>query len=323
MQSSRRHFLSTALAAFAGSPRPAGAQSYPSRPVRIVVGAPPGSSPDVAARLMAQWLGGRFGQPFVVENRDGAAGSIAADAVVHLPADGQTLLLFSASAAINPAVYAKLRIDFVRDVAPVAPLVSFPNVITVNPSFPAHTLAEFIAHAKANPGKITIGTPGVGSPQYVGAALFKMATRTDIVVVPYRGTPAAVTDTLGGQIQGVIGTVLVVLDHVRAGKLRALAVTGAARCELMPEVPAVNELVPGFEATQWVGLGAPKGTPAEILDRLNGAVNAGLADPTVRARLVALGGTVLASSRVQFAEFIGAEADKWAKVVKFAGYSAD
>ncbi len=298
------------------------AETYPARPVRIIVGTPAGASPDVTARIVAQWLSQRLGQPFVVEDRDGAAGSIAAQSVARSAPDGYTLLLFSASAVINPAVYAKLNVDFARDIAPVASIVTFANVITVNPSFPAKTLPDFIAYAKTHPGKINLGTPGVGAPQYVAAALFKMMTGVDIVVVPYRGGPAAVTDALSGQIQGMIGTVLLTLPQIQTRTLIGLAVTGAVRSDLLPDIPTVSEFVPGFEASQWIGIGAPKRTPEAIVDRLHREINAGLADPAIGARIAALGGTAIPKSRSDFSSFIAAETEKWGKVVKSAAGKA-
>jgi tripartite-type tricarboxylate transporter receptor subunit TctC len=317
----RRKFLHLAAGAAvvpAGS-RIAKAQTYPSRPVRLIVGAVPGSAPDVIARLAAQWLSERLGQAFVVENRNGASGNLAAEAVAHAVPDGYTLLLVSAGNAINTSLYDNLNFDFIRDVAPVAGVVSFPMVITVHATVPIRTLPEFIAYAKAKPGKINIGTPGIGSPQHIGGELFKMMTGTNIVLVAYRGGPPAISDALGGQIEGVIGTVLLVIDFVRAGTLRALAVTGATPSELLPNIPTVSEFVPGFEASQWIGIGAPAGTPPEIVARLNHAINAALAEPAIKARMIELGGTALPGAPGDFGNYIAAETGKWAKVVKFAG----
>jgi tripartite-type tricarboxylate transporter receptor subunit TctC len=316
----RRRFLHLAAgAAFVpAAPRIAVADTYPSRPVRIIVGAVPGSAPDVIARLAAQWLSERLGQSFFVENRNGASGNLAAEAVVHAPPDGYTLLLVTAGNAINVSLYENLSFDFVRDIAPVAGVVSFPMVMTVHAPFPAKTLPEFIAYAKARPGKINIGTPGIGTPQHVAGELFKMETGTNIVLVAYRGGPPAISDALGGQIDGIIGTVLLTIDFIRAGTLRALAVTGAAPSELLPDIPTVSEFVPGFEASQWVGIGAPANTPAEIIVRLNQAINAALAERDVKARLVELGGTALPGAPAVFAGYIASETKKWAKVVRFA-----
>ena len=298
--------------------RLARAQSYPARPVRLIVGAVPGSAPDVIARLVAQWLSERLGQTFVVENRNGASGNLAAEAVVRAQPDGYTLLLASASNAINATLYDNLNFNFMRDIAPVAGVVRFPMVITVHSSFPAKTLPEFLASAKATPGKINIGTPGIGSPQHVAGELFKMMTGANIVLIAYRGGPPAISDALSGQIQGVIGTVLLTIEHIRSGGLRPLAVTGTTRSELLPEIPTVSEFVPGFEASQWIGIGAPKNTPMEIINKLDHEINYGLADTAIKARIIDLGGTVLPGSPAEFGGYIADETEKWAKVIKFA-----
>ena len=314
----RRTFLHLA-AGVAGLPAAtcdAGAETYPSRPVRLIVGAVPGSAPDVIARLIAQSLAERLGQSFVVENRSGASGNLATEAVARAAPDGYTLLLVSAGNAINMSLYENLNFDLIRDIAPVAGVVSFPMVITVRSPFPANTLAELIAYANAKPGKINIGTPPIGSPQHVAGELFKMLTGTNIVLVAYRGGPPAITDALGGQIDGVIGTVLLLIDFIRSGKLRALAVTGAS--ELLPDIPTVNAIVPGFEASQWIGIGAPAKTPAAIIERLNGEANATLADPRIKTRLIELGGTAFPGAPSEFGAFVAAETAKWGKVVKFA-----
>jgi tripartite-type tricarboxylate transporter receptor subunit TctC len=297
--------------------RLARAQSYPDRPVRLIVGAVPGSAPDVIARLIAQWLSERLGQSFVVENRNGASGNLATEAVARAQPDGDTLLLVSASNAINATLYDNLNFNFIRDIAPVAGVVNFPMVITVHSSFPAKTLPEFIAYAKSTPGKINIGTPGIGSPQHVAGELFKMMTAANIELVAYRGGPPAISDALSGQIQGVIGTVLLTINHITSGGLRALAVTGTARSELLPEIPTVSEFVPGFEASQWIGIGAPKDTPTGIIDRLDHEINLGLADASLKARIIDLGGTVLPGSPAEFGKYIADETEKWAKVIKF------
>jgi tripartite-type tricarboxylate transporter receptor subunit TctC len=320
MKPPRRKFLHLAAGA-AALPlisRLARAQSYPARPVRLIVGAVPGSAPDVVARLMAQWLSERLGQPFVVENRNGASGDLAAEAVVRAQPDGYTLLLASASNAINATLYDNLNFSFIRDIVPVAGVVRFPMVITVHSSFPAKTLPEFLASARATPGKINLGTPGIGSPQHVAGELFKMVTGTNIVLIAYRGGPPAISDALSGQIQGVIGTVLLTIEHIRSGGLRALAVTGTTRSELLPEIPTVSEFVPGFEASQWIGIGAPKNTPIEIVDRLDHEINSGLGDASVKARIIDLGGTVLPGSPAEFGKYIAEETEKWRKVIKFA-----
>ncbi len=293
-------------------------QTYPSRPIRLIVGATPGSAPDVIARLVADRLSQRIGQAVVVENRNGASGNLATEIVVRAPADGYTLLLVSASNAINTTLYDKLNFDFIRDIAPIANIVSFPMVVTVNASFPAKSLPEFMEYAGSHPGKVNIGTPPLGSPQHVAGELFNMMARTNIVLVAYRGGPPAITNSLSGQVQGVIGTVLLLIDHIRNGSLRALAVTDTRRSQLLPDVPTIAEFVPGFEAGQWIGLGAPKDTPVGILDRLNTEVNAALEEASMKARIVALGGDAVIGSRDQFAKFIAAETAKWGKVIRFA-----
>jgi tripartite-type tricarboxylate transporter receptor subunit TctC len=320
MKLPRRKFfyLAASIAAPSFISRLARAQSYPDRPVRLIVGAVPGSAPDVIARLTAQWLSERLGQTFVVENRNGASGNLATEAVVRAPPDGYTLLLVSASNAINATLYDNLSFNFIRDIAPVAGVVSFPMVITVHSSLPVKTLPEFLASAKSTPGKIDIGTPGIGSPQNVAGELLKMMTGANIVLVAYRGGPPAISDALSGQIQGVIGTVLLTIDHIRSGGLRALAVTGKTRSELLPEIPTVSESVPSFEASQWIGLGAPRNTPTEIIDTLNREINSGLADASMKTRINDLGGTVLPGSPAEFSKYIADETAKWAKVVKFA-----
>jgi len=316
----RRHFLSYAAAAASlpAAARLARAEAYPGRPVRIVVGAVPGSAPDVVARLVADWLSRRMGQTFFVDNHSGASGTLAAEMVAGQPADGYTLLLVSASDAINGSLYHNLKFDILRDFAPVASVVGFPMVFTVSASFPAKTFPELLAAAKASPGKINIGTPPVGSPQYVAGELFKMMSGTNIVLVPYRGGPPAITDALSGQIQGVIGTVLLTIEQIRAGGLRPLAVTSASRAQLLPDVPTIRTFVPGFEATQWVGIAAPKKTPPDIVDRLNREIDAGLADAGTKAKIANLGGDVISGSVAGFGKFTANEVEKWAKVIKFA-----
>jgi tripartite-type tricarboxylate transporter receptor subunit TctC len=322
MQLPRRNFLRLAAA---GAVLPAlapiaRADAYPSRPVRIFVGSTPGAAPDVVARLFGDWLSQRLGQPFVIENRPAGGGNLAVEPVLRAPPDGHMLLVISASNAIDVTLLADtLNFNLERDIAPVAGFVGLPMLLLVNPSFPAKTLPEFIAYAKANPSKVNIGTPPVGSPQYVSAALLEMMTETKLAVIPYRGGPAAVTDALSGQIQGVIGTVLLLIEQVRAGSLRALAITSTTRSELLPDVPTVAEVLPGYQATQWVGLSAPKKTPADIVDKLNATINAGLADPAMKAKVTALGGMVLPGSAAEFSKFVADETVKWAKVVKFSG----
>ncbi len=303
---------------FAALPRIAAAESYPSRPIRLIVGSAPGASPDVVARLIAQYLSQRLGQAVVVENRNGASGNLATEMVARAAPDGYTLLLISASNAINTSFYQHLNFNFLHDIAPVGGVVSFPMVITVRPAFPAVSLAELIAAAKARPGKINIGTPPIGSPQHVAGEFFKMQTGADIQFIAYPGGPQAITDALGGQIDGVVGTVLLLIDFIRSGKLRALAVTGAAPSPLLPSVPTVASVVPGFEASQWVGLGAPSGTPPDVIARLNAGMQAALADAGFRQRLTDLGGAPLPGSAADFGAYVVAEAAKWRTVVKFA-----
>ncbi len=320
MKLPRRNVLRLAAggAAIITMPRIARAEAYPTRPVRLIVGGTPGSAPDVIARLMAQWLSQRLGQTVFVENKNGASDNLATQAVVDAVPDGYTLLLASATNAINATLFANLKYNFIRDIAPIAGVVTFPMVITVNASFPAKSLAELLADAKAHPGKINIGTPPLGSPQHVAGELFKMMSGADIVLVAYRGGPAAISDALGGQIQGVIGTVLLTLPQIRSGGLRALAVTSTTRSALLPEIPTVDQFVAGFEAGQWVGIGAPKNTPVEIVERLNRDINAGLADATLTARIAELGGVALPGSPVDFGKFVAAETKKWGDVIKFA-----
>ena len=325
MQLQRRRFLHFAAGA-AGAvalPRIARAEAYPTRPVRMLVGSTPGAAPDVVARLFGQWLAERLGQPFVVENRPAGGGNLAAEPVVRAPPDGYMLLVFSASNAIDATLLDTLNFDLARDIAPVSGLIDLPMLLSVNAAFPAKTLPEFIAYAKANPGKVNIGTPPVGSPQYVAGALLEMMTDTKLAVIPYRGGPAAVTDAIGGQIQGVIGTVLLVIAQARAGSLRPLAVTSTTRSELLPDVPTMTEFLPGYEASQWIGIGAPKDTPAAVINKLNAEVNAALADPALKAKVTALGGMVLPGSAGEFGKFVTDETVKWAKVVKFSGARAD
>jgi tripartite-type tricarboxylate transporter receptor subunit TctC len=323
MKFRRREFLRLAAGAAALPALPATAQTYPSRPVRVVVGAVPGAAPDVSARLVADWLSRRLGQTFFVENRNGASGNLAAEEVLGAPPDGNTLLLASASNAINVTLYENLKFNILSDFTPVGGVVAFPMVMTVSASFPIKTLPEFITRAKANPGKINIGTPGIGSPQHVSGELFKMMSGANIVLVPYRGGPPAITDALSGQIQGVIGTVLLTIDHIRSGGLRALAVTGTARAELLPDVPTVADFVPDFEASQWIGIVAPKNTPADIVERLNREINNGLADPGIKTKIANLGGTAISGTPAAFGKFTAEEVAKWAKVIKFANIKVD
>jgi tripartite-type tricarboxylate transporter receptor subunit TctC len=321
----RRHFLHLAAtgAAMPVLSRPSLALAYPTRPVRIIVGAVPGSAPDVVARLIADWLSRRLGQTFFVDNRNGASGNLAAEMVAGAAADGYTLLFVSASNAINTTLYRNLKFNILQDFAPIAGVVAFPMVITVSAAFPAKSLPELIAAAKQNPGKINIGTPPVGSPQHVAGELLKMLTGINVVFVAYRGGPPAITDALSGQVQGVIGTVLLTIEQIRAGGLRPLAVTGARRSKLLPDVPTVADIVPGFEATQWTGIVAPKNTPQQIVEQLNREIEAGLAEPSLKAKITALGGTELPGSAAAFGSYMAAEVAKWAKVIAFANIKAD
>jgi len=325
MRFPRRQFLHLAVGAALApaAARTTSAQSYPARPVRVVVGAVPGSAPDVSARIVADWLSRRLGQTFFVENRNGASGNLAAEEVAAAPPDGYTLLLASASNAINVTLYDNLKFNIVRDFVPVAGVVAFPMVVTVTAKYRAKSLPELIADAKASPGKINIGTPGIGSPQHVAGELFKMMSGANIVLVPYRGGPPAITDALSGQIQGMIGTVLLTVDQIRSGGLRALAVTGAARSELLPEIPTVADFVPGFEASQWIGIVAPKNTPADLVERLNREINNGLADTGIKTKIANLGGAVISGTPDAFGKFTADEVAKWAKVIKFANIKAD
>jgi tripartite-type tricarboxylate transporter receptor subunit TctC len=268
---------------------------------------------------MGQWLSERLGQPFVIDNRPGAGGNIGTEAVVRAPSDGYTLLLVTAASAINVTLYEKLSFNLSRDIVPVAGIADVPEVMVVNPSLPAKTVPEFIADAKANPGKLSMASGGNGTPSHVAGELFKMMTGTNMVHVPYRGLSPALTDLLGGQVQVAFGGLPSSIEHIRTGKLRALAVTTATRSEALPNIPTVGEFVPGYEASMWYGIGAPKNTPAEIVAKLNTEVNAALADPKLKARLADVGGTVLAGSSADFGKLIADETEKWAKVIKFAG----
>jgi tripartite-type tricarboxylate transporter receptor subunit TctC len=315
--------LAAGAAALQAVSRFAWAQAYPSRPVRIIVGFAAGGSNDIYARLVGQWLSERLGQPFVIENRPGAGANIATEAVVKAAPDGYTLLLVNPANAINTTLYERLNFNFIRDIAPVASMVRQPLVMVVNPSVPAKTVPELIAYARSNPGKITMASGGNGSVNHVAGELFKMMTDVNLVHVPYRGAGPALADLLGGQVDLFFGGVASSADHVKAGKLRALAVTTAAPSESLPNTPAVGEFVPGYEASDWFGLGAPKATPAKIIDNLNAEVNAGLADAKFRTRISDLGGVVVRGSPVDFGKLIAEETEKWAKVVKFSGAKPD
>jgi tripartite-type tricarboxylate transporter receptor subunit TctC len=325
MKLPRRNFLHLAAgaAALPAVSRFAWAQEYPTKPVRIIVGFAPGGGADIAARLIGQWLSERLGQSFVIENRPGAGSNIATEAVVRAPSDGYTLLLVSAPAAINATLYEKLSFNFIRDIAPVASISHVPHVMVVHPSFPAKTVPEFIAYAKANAGKINMASAGNGSTPHVAGELFKMMAGVNLIHVPYRSAGPALTDLLGGQVQVMFDNMASSIEHIRAGKLRPLAVTTTMRSETLPDVPTVSEFVPGYEVSNWFGVGAPKATPAEILDRLNKEINASLADPKLRARLADLGGTPLVGSPADFGKLIAAETEKWAKVIRAANIKPD
>jgi tripartite-type tricarboxylate transporter receptor subunit TctC len=287
--------------------------------VRIIVGFAAGGAPDTIGRLTAQWLSERLGQQFVMDNRPGAGSNIATETVVRAPADGYTLLLATVSNAINATLYDKLNFNFIRDVAPVASLIRGPGVMVVNPSFPAKTIPEFIAYAKANPGKINMASAGPGSTPHLYGELFKMMAGVDLLHVPYRSQPQVLTDLIGGQVQVTFDPIVNSIEHIRAGRLRALAVTTASRSELLPDIPAIGEFLPGYEASAWHGIGAPRNTRAELVELLNKQINAGLADPRVKTRIADLGYEAYATSSTEFAKFINDETDKWAKIVKISG----
>ena len=304
-------------------PAIARAQAYPARSVRWVVPQAPGGAADTSARLIGQWLADRFGQPFVIENRPGAGGNIGTEVVVNSPADGYTLLLVGSFNAINATLYDKLNFNFMRDIAPVAGIMRNPLVMEVNPSVPAKTVAEFIAYAKANPGKLNVGSAGNGSPQHMAGELFKMMTGVDMVHVPYRGSTAMLTDLLRGELHVAFDPMLSSIEHIRAGKLRALAVTTATPSAALPDIPSLSQSVPGYESFGWVGIGVPKETPVGIIEKLNRETNAGLADPKLKARLADLGGTALAGSPGDFATLIAEQTDRWAKVIRTANIKPD
>jgi tripartite-type tricarboxylate transporter receptor subunit TctC len=317
----RRQFfhLAAGAAALPAMSRTAGAQAYPTRPVRWVVGTVAGSSPDMFARLIGQWLSDRLGRPFVIENRPGAGTNIATELVVRAPPDGYTLLFITSANSINATLYDKLNFNFVRDIVPVATFVRVPNVMEVNPSFPAKTVPEFIAYTKANPGKVNMASAGNGTVSHVAGELFKMMSGINMVHVPYRGGPPALTDLIGGQVQVMFDNLASSIEHIKAGRLRALAVTAPMRSEALPDIPTISEFLPGYEGSALFGLGVPKNTPAEIVDKLNNEINAALANPKVKARLAELGGMAFARSPADFSKLIADETDKWAKVVKFSG----
>ena len=321
----RRRFLHLAFgaAALPFAPYVARSQTYPSRPVRIVVGFPAGGAVDVAARLIGQCLTERLGQTFVIENRPGAAGNIATEAVLRAQPDGHTLLLVGAFNAINATLYDRLSFNFVRDFAPVGSINRNPLALLVNPSSPAKSVAELVRYAKGSPGKLNMASAGNGTPQHVAGDLFKMMAGVDMLRVPYPGSAPALTALLGGQVDVTFETLLASLEHIKTGKVRALAVTTANRSDALPDIPAISEFLPGYEATGWSGIGAPRDTPIEIVLKLNREINACLADSGIRSRLAALGGSAHATSPAEFAKFISDETEKWAKVIRFAGIKAE
>ena len=299
------------------------AQTYPTRPVRIIAPTAPGGAPDILARLVGPWLSERLGRPFVVENRPGGGGNIGTEAVVRASPDGYTILMVSSANAINATLYDKLNFVFLRDIAAVAGIISLPFVMVVNQSVPAKTVPEFAAYAKASPGKISFGSPGIGTPGHVAGELFKMMAGVEMIHVPYRGGGAVLSDLLGGQVQVLFGSTSLTVGHVVAGKLRALAVTSATRWEGLPDIPALGDFVPGYEASSVFGLGAPKNTPIEIIDKLNKEVNAGLDDLKLKARLIELGGTLLSGSPADFGKLVADDTEKWGKVIRAAKIRAE
>jgi tripartite-type tricarboxylate transporter receptor subunit TctC len=320
MELPRRQFLRLVAASTAAPALTpiAWAQAYPSRPVRIIVGSTPGGPPDILARLMGQWLSERLGQPFVIENRPGAGQNTGAEAVVRAPADGHTLLLITTANAINATLWDKLSFNFIQDIVPVASIIRQPYVMLVHPSVPAKTVSEFIDYAKANPGKLNMASVGKGTGTHVAGELLMIMAGLNMVHVPYRGGAPAITDLIAGQVQVMFGAVMGMIEHVKAGKLRALAVTTATRSEVLPDIPTVGDFVPGYEASAWFGIGAPNDTPAEIVDKLNREINAALADLKIKARLADEGGGQLALSPADFRKLIAEETEKWAKVVRAA-----
>jgi len=311
------HFAAAAAAVPAVS-RSASAQNYPAKPVRIVVGFTPGSAGDIHARLIGQWLLERLGQPFIVENRGGAGGTLATEAVVRSPPDGYTLLICASPDAITATLYEKLNYNFIRDIAPVASISSAPLILVVHPAFPANTVPEFIAYAKANPGKVSFASAGIGSVVHMAGELFKVMAGVNLVHVPYRGLAPAVTDLIGGQVQAIFSTMPPSIANVRAGKIRALALTSATRSEALPELPTIGEFLHGYEVSVWQGLGAPKNVPAEIIERLNKETTAALADPGIKAKLADLGTVPMPMTASEFAKLIVNDTEKWGKVIRTA-----
>jgi tripartite-type tricarboxylate transporter receptor subunit TctC len=321
----RRRFLQAAVGAVAlpALARTGWAQSYPARNIRLLVGFPAGSTADIVARLMGQWLSDRLGQPVIIENRTGLAGNIATEAVVRSEPDGYTLSWILSANAISVSFYDNLKFNFLQDIVPIASVMSTSLVMAVNPSFPAKIVPEFIAHAKANPGKINMASGGNGGTSHVAGELFKMMAGVNLTHVPYRGDAPALTDLIGGQIDVIFGFLPLIIEYVRTGKLRALAVTTEKRSEALPDIPTVAEFVPGYEARLWHGLGAPKNVPTPIVERLHKELTAGLTDPTIQKRLADLGSVPTPMTQVEFAQFVAQDADKWSKVIKFAGTKAN
>jgi tripartite-type tricarboxylate transporter receptor subunit TctC len=325
MKLPRRQFLHLAAGAIALPVvlRIAQAQTYPSRPVRLIVGYAPGGGTDITARLIGQWLSERLGQPFIIENRPGAGSNIGTEAAAHASPDGYTLLLVSLANATNATLYDKLNYNFIRDIAPVAGIIRVPNVMEVNPTVPVRTVPEFIAYAKANPGKVNMASAGNGSPPHVAGELFKMMTGVNMQHVPYRSGGAALTDLLGGQVQVTFESTSSSIEYIRSGTLRALAVTTSIRSAALPDIPTLSDFVPGYEASSWYGIGAPKDTPPDIIDKLNKEINAGLADPKIKARFADLGGMALSGSPADFSKLIADETEKWGKVIQAANIKAE
>jgi tripartite-type tricarboxylate transporter receptor subunit TctC len=325
MKFPRRKFLHLAAgaAALPALSRIARAQTYPTRPVRLIVGFPPGGSGDITARLIGQWLSERLGQQFVIENRPGAGATLATETVAKAPPNGYTLLLTGSNDAWNATLYGNLKFNYIRDIVPVASVSRGMGVLVVHPSVPARSVPEIIAYAKANPGKLTVASSGVGSAPHMFWELFRSMTGVDMLHVPYRGGGPALTDLLGGQVQVYFSTLISAIQYIRDGKLRALAVTGSTRADVLPDIPTVGEFVPGYEATGWLGVGAPKNTPAEIVDRLRNEINGGLADPGLKMRFAELGDAVFATSPADFAKLIAEDTEKWAKAIRAVNIKAE
>jgi tripartite-type tricarboxylate transporter receptor subunit TctC len=316
-------FLAASAAVVPAASRIARGQTYPTRAVRLIVPFGAGGAPDILARLVGQWLSDRLGQPFIVENRPGANGNLGTQAVIEAAADGNMLLLASFANVVNASLYQNLSFDFIRDTAPIASISRDPDVMVVNPSFPAKSVPEFIAYAKANPGKINMGSPGIGTSPHMAGELFKFMAKVDMTHVAYRSSAPVITDLLGGQVQVYFMPISAGIEYVKAGKLRALGVTTATRAQALPDIPVIGDFVPGYEVSAWYGVAAPKNTPAAIVETLNKEINAGLADPKLKARLADLGSSPFVSSPAAFGKFLADETEKWAKVVKSAGIKAD